>query len=398
MERIVQNGGQGTATPHGGFRPQSADWNRKSRFGGLLAASLAGVSPLSVSAYDVTENFSLGGTVTGVLQHGTFSGTAIPDTGRGALVTDIGMNFRPTDRDTFESVVSLATGDALNTVSPYAAHPLYADDLEDNLEDVNGRGRDYLLTAWYKHTFALPRNASLGITGGILDAADYVDENSLANDEVSQFMNDAFVNNTLLVPPAFDAGIAGELEMGRWSLKGVWINGRNVDPDNGLDEDYDYFAGQLGWRTESRWGEGNYRLLAQGTSDDFADPTGAKTWGLFSVGLSADQQLSAAVGVFARLAWQDDDAAIDHDALYSGGVRVDGGLWGRVDDEVALGYAHLDGGNGEIEKTDILEGYVKFQLTEYADLSLDVQYLDERTTGVNDPSGFVYGMRINGYF
>nr|VFJ69749.1 MAG: porin [Candidatus Kentron sp. FW] len=367
----------------------------------ISAAFLTAASSLPALAYDVTDKFSIGATITGVLQHGEFSGANINDQSRGTVVTDIGVNFQPTNRDEFDLVVSFASGNGLNAISPYGSHPLYADDLEDDLENINGRNRDYLLTAWYKHTFALSETNSLGLTGGIIGATGYIDDNEYANDEVSQFMNEAFVNNTLHIPPDFDAGVAAELDLGdRWSVRGVWMSSKN-DLTLGsytTKRAYNYFAGQLGYHTES----GNYRLWAQGTSSDFANPAGTKAESLSSIGLSLDHQLTDTVGAFARFGWQNDDANVNHDSLYSGGLNLNGSLWGRANDEIGIGYAHLEGGNGtvsgSIRETDIMEGYIKFQFSEYADLSLDVQYLDEEKLGTGDPSGFVYGMRVNAYF
>nr|VFJ94445.1 MAG: porin [Candidatus Kentron sp. LFY] len=363
-------------------------------------ALLAAISPFSASAYDLGDDFSIGATVTGVFQRGEFAGPGIDDASRGVMVIDIDIGFQPSEQDEFQILISVASGNAIDAVSPFAVHPIYADDLEDDLENINRRGRDYLLTAWYKHTFALSEDTSLGVAGGIIEATDYVDDNAFANDEVGQFMNDAFVNNTLMVPPSFDVGVGGELDIGqRWSLRGVWMTTKNADEDNNLYRTYDYWGGQLGFHPNTDWGQGNYRLGIYGTSDAFARPGGgARTEGLFGLGLSLDQQIGDTFGAFARIAWQDDDAAIDHDALYSGGIHIDGSLWGRGGDEAAFGYAHLDGGNGEIQGTDIVEGYVKFGLSKHADLSLDVQYLDERTTSAKDPRGFIYGVRVNGYF
>ena len=53
-----------------------------------------------------------------------------------------------------------------------------------------------MLEAWYKHTFELSGDSSLGVTGGIIDSTGYVDNNEFANDQDSQFMNEAFVNKT----------------------------------------------------------------------------------------------------------------------------------------------------------------------------------------------------------
>jgi hypothetical protein len=49
--------------------------------------------------------------------------------------------------------------------------------------------RDYLLQAWYKHTFTFGENHTLGLVGGIIDATDYLDgaeqtEESLTDSQV----------------------------------------------------------------------------------------------------------------------------------------------------------------------------------------------------------------------
>ena len=72
----------------------------------------------------------------------------------GSAVLDLGMNFHPTDNDEFQVTLSFAAGNGLNKNNPFSLVP-YADDLEDNLKNINGRNRDYLLEAWYKHTFKL---------------------------------------------------------------------------------------------------------------------------------------------------------------------------------------------------------------------------------------------------
>jgi len=368
----------------------------------LLCAALLTTLPLSVFAYNLSENFSVEGTITSVFQHGAFSDTNIKDTTRGTVVTDITTNYRPTNQDELELVVSFASGDSLNDISPFST-PAYADDLEDDLEDINGRGRDYVLTAWYKHTFMISENTSFGLTAGIIDATEYVDDNTFANDEVSQFMNEIFVNNTLFVPPSYDAGIVGELEFAEnWSLKGTWMNSKNVDrtveEENGLDRTYNYYAGQLEFHPKLAYGQGNYRLMAYATSNDFADSDGTGTKNIHGLNLSLDQELGETFGMFARFAWQDDDAGVDHDEFYTSGLWVNGSLWGRPNDEAGFGYAYLEGTNDSINDTDALEGYIKFQLFDHADISFDVQYVDQETDNEeDDPYGFIYGIRLNAY-
>ena len=87
--------------------------------------------------------------------------------------------------------LSAAAGNGLNGVNPFSLAP-YADDLEDDLKDINGRNRDYLLEAWYKRTFMFSDDMKLAVTGGIIDSTGYIDDNAFANDETGQFMNDIF--------------------------------------------------------------------------------------------------------------------------------------------------------------------------------------------------------------
>jgi porin len=80
-----------------------------------------------------------------------------------------------------------AAGNGLDEISPFVIAP-WAADLEDDVKDINSRNRDYLLTAWYKHTFQINANNSLARTGGLIDGTDYLDKNAFANDECIQFI------------------------------------------------------------------------------------------------------------------------------------------------------------------------------------------------------------------
>src|SRR4030043_2433333 len=152
------------------------------------------LSPFLAFAYDVNDKLRIEGTLTGVSQYGDFDVDGIDNADRGAAVLDLGMNFHPSDSDEFQITLSYADGNGLNPIFPFSLVP-FADDLEDDLKDINGRNRDYLLEAWYKHTFVLSENVSLGITGGIIDSTGYIDDNNVANDECGQFMNEVFVNH-----------------------------------------------------------------------------------------------------------------------------------------------------------------------------------------------------------
>ena len=117
-----------------------------------------------------------------------------------------------------------------------------------------------------------------------------------------------------------------------------------------------------------------------------------------TLALSFDQQLGALFGAFLRLAWQDDDATVDFEALYSGGVNISGQLWRRSQDNIGIGYAYLDGGNNGIHHTHVFEFYVRIVLNDYIACTADLQYMDENINGGEGPKGWIPGFRVTGEF
>lgn len=363
----------------------------------VLAVFFTVSAPFLTYAYDINDKFSLEGTLTGVYQYGDWNAEDADDTGRGAAVLDLGANFHPTDIDEFQVKLSFAAGNALNNISPFILAP-YSDDLEDDLKNINGRNRDYLLEAWYKHTFTLSENTSLGITGGIIDSTAYIDDNKFANDEITQFMNEVFVNDTNVNLPSYDIGGVIELDISNISIRGLAMN-TNYEADVDTYKNYNYFALQLGYTIDTGLGEGNYRICGFTTNNKFPNWDGTDYVSLYGFGISADQELGKIVGVFARLCWQDDSAVVDYASLYSAGVNINGNLWGREHDEAGIGYAYLTGADkGDIDSTNAFETYIRFKILKYADISLDIQYMADNYKHEEDRDGFIYGVRVNAYF
>ena len=349
------------------------------------------------SAYDVNEKLAIEGTLTGVYQYGDYDVKGMDNKDGGAAVFDLGINFHPTESDEFQVTTSFASGNGLNRDNPLSLAP-FADDLEDDLKNINGRNRDYLLEAWYKHTFKFSEQTSLGVTGGIIDTTAFIDDNAFANDETGQFMNEVFVNHRNVNLPSYDLGGAVELNVSNVSIRGVVMNTKHEAGDD-LYTNYNYYALQFGYALDTSLGKGNYRIYGFTTSKRFEDWDEAGKERLKGIGISLDQELSSIVGVFARAGWQDDAAVIDHQTLYSGGVNINGKLWGREDDAIGIGYAYLVGADdSDIDNTNALESYIKFQLSKYNDVSLDIQYVDDNLRHDEDRKGFIYGLRANAYF
>jgi len=348
--------------------------------------------PAFACAYDIDDRLSIGGVLAGAAQYQALvDSDGADDKLRGALPFQPEVSFRPTAQDEVFFKLGFAVGNGLNKVSPFALAP-WAADLEDDVKDINGRNRDYLLTAWYKHSFRIGKQHTLGLTGGIIDGSDYVDQNAYAEDDMTQFMNEALSNGNFFTP-AYDAGGALEWDGPRLSLRGVVMN---VGQEDGPS--LNYLGGQLGYKLNTSLGEGNYRALLFGTSADIKDPSGEHQERRQGLLLSFDQQLGDTVGGFLRFGWQNDDAAVPFNAIYSGGLDIGGRLWGRPQDNMGLAYAYLNGGSLEFDYTHLAEAYARFVLNDYFALTADLQYMKDRLKDGGGPEGFIPGLRLVAQF
>jgi len=354
---------------------------------------------------DVSEKITFEGTFTGVYQW--MDGPDIDSKNRGSGAIDLGLSFTPTENNEFFILGSFASGNGLKDVSPFILAP-NADDLEDDVKNINGHEQqDNILEAWYAHTFSY-KDTSLKITIGIIDATVYIDDNRFANDEITQFMNDVFVNTPLTTPPSYDLGAVAEFNKGPFSAK---LLGMTTKGDVGEDKEafYQYYALQLGYTLNSKWGEGNYRIFGFITSDEFYDWEGKDKESIYGVGVSIDQDLGFIrnpfsknpIGFFLRAGWQDDEAQVDYNNLISFGFNVPFYFLGKEGNEFGIGYAYLDSpDDADISNTHAVEAYAKFELFSYevlsSDLTVDFQYLsDNYDKEDEDKEGYIVGLRWN---
>lgn len=344
---------------------------------------------VSARAYDVNENLSIGATLAGAAQCQDVSGDSDATDGcRGGGPLQLEVSLRPSAADELFVMLGFAAGNGLNPASPFLLAP-WAADLEDDVKDINGRNRDYLLAAWYRHTFTFADQSTLGASFGTLDSTNYLDGNEYANDEYSQFMNEVFVNSGSHGLPSYDTGAAVEWKSGPWSASALVIRvGENDDGNH-----YTFWGVQGAYQAETGFGTGNYRVILVGASEEFLDPDGTEKERRLGWGLSFDQAFGGVVGGFLRLAWQRDDAAVDYEALYSGGLNFRGSGWGREGDNIGLGYAYLKGGNLGIDRTHVVEAYYRLGLSEHLALTADVQYLRDEYDDGSEVKGWVVGTR-----
>ncbi len=348
-----------------------------------------------VTAMEITDKFSIGGILAGSYQYQDVrDASGFENTGRGGLIFQPEISFTPTDNDEIFAKFGFGAGNALNDgTSPFTLAP-WAAGLEADVENINGRERDYLLTVWYKHTFLFGEDHSLGLTGGLIDSTDYLDENTYANCEFTQFMNEALVNGPNVFGPSYDIGGALEWGYQNVTFKGVIMQiGENDDLRT-----YHFYGAQVGYMLNTGLGEGNYRLIVSGTSEDFSDPQGTTFESKAAAVFSFDQQLGEILGAWVRFGWQDDKALINYQSLYSGGIDISGKLWKRENDNIGIGYAYLSGGNSSIDNTQVAEAYVRFLLNEIFALTWDVQWMKDDLVAGDGPKGFIYGVRMTAEF
>jgi len=361
------------------------------------------ILPISGFAADITEKLSISGTETTVYQWLDKSRGDVPNKDRGSTVIDFNVSFRPTDNDEFFIRASFAKGSGFHSESslyPFTLNP-NADDLFVDSHNINGHSRDHLQELWYAHKFNIKEDISLKLTAGIIDSTAFIDDNAYAADEITQFMNEAFVHNPLANLPSYDAGVAAEFETGDFHIKAVGMNSKND-----YDRDYNYFALQLGYKFDTEIGEGNYRIYGFTTNKKFdkwqkSEDERLNKGSLKGIGSSFDQQLIKDVlGAFFRAGWQDDSAQIDYNKMVSFGLNLNGSVWGRKDDEVGIGYAYLKSpSKAQLKKTNVFESYVKFKLFSYnvlnSDITLDYQYIQDKYPQEKTNAGHIYGLRFN---
>ena len=91
-----------------------------------------------------------------------------------------------------------------------------------------------------------------------------------ASDEFLFKLGFAAGNGLNVFLPSYDAGAALEWQAGHWAVHGVYLNiGENDDGNN-----YNVVGAQLRFRADTAFGEGNYRVIIDTTSNAFLDPTG----------------------------------------------------------------------------------------------------------------------------
>jgi hypothetical protein len=368
----------------------------------LLVFSLCAAS-IVAHGYEVNERFSVEAVLAGAGQCQFLTVSAAADDAcRGAIPFSPQFSYKLTQQDLLNVRFAFVAGNGLNPVSPFQFAP-WAADLQDDVKDINGRGRNYLMTAWYQHNFTIRPDMRLQATVGLIDSSEYLDTNLYSNDEYTQFMNEALVNNPGVLLPAYDRGLAVTWGMGAWNIHAVYMNVGKTDEDGSdiagsdsldISDNYDYLGLEADYTLTTPLGTGNYRVMYLQTSDDFINADGTKAARSSAVLLSFDQSLGESLGAFLRVGRQSDDKAITYRSIYSGGLDISGNLWGRARDNVGLGIGFLEGGNESIDYSRVAEAYYRLVFKEHLAVTADLQYMRDVQRDGSGPEGFILGLRV----
>jgi hypothetical protein len=220
-------------------------------------------------------------------------------------------------------------------------------------------------------------NNRLDFLIGKLDLANYFDRNVFANDETTQFLNGALVNNPMLKQPANGAGVTLRWDAGRdlgFSLGGQTTHDFVEDL---LSEPF--VIGEIDYHSTFLI-EGNYRLWVRVSS--LADNHKQQMYG---GGISIDQLLTPQLGVFVRAGINQIESISRTFFAASGGFRWTGPFWTRPRDRVGIGYSFQRDVPGDEQ---VMEVYYNLFLTDFLSVIGNVEWLihgpNQITGGTNN--------------
>jgi carbohydrate-selective porin OprB len=226
----------------------------------------------------------------------------------------------------------------------------------------------------------------LALTTGRLDLTNYFDNNALANDESTQFLSDALVNNQMLGLSSNGTGVAAEFDSKNGLRLKFGLQQSNTDATNLSDSMFT--LSEVGYTaTPFSLPEGTYRVWFR---TDNASTVTRK-----GLGLSFDQKLTNSVGLFARYGTQGfEDDARDH--FFSAGVGFQNGIIFNPQDTWGVGYSQLNLHAGDREK--LVEGYYNLLLTEKLRITFNLTHALESPAGGSKFGYLLPGVRLQAAF
>lgn len=239
-----------------------------------------------------------------------------------------------------------------------------------------------LREAWLKTEFFGQR---LGLSLGRLDLTNYFDKNAAANDETTQFISDALVNNPTLGLTSNGSGMVAVYDpKNGFNFK---LGAQQSDPNATNLSESIFSMAEVGYLARPfSLPEGNYRLWYR------RDNSSGRVRDAY--GVSLDQKLNPNLTLFAR--YGSAQAEVSHDRFYSGGLEFEYGLVLNPLDAWGIGYSYYDLGSGDTEH--LQEAYYNFHLAERLRLSVHLQHVTEERLGGEKFGYLLPGLRLQAAF
>jgi len=228
-------------------------------------------------------------------------------------------------------------------------------------------------------------NQRVQLAAGRVDLTNFFDHNAVANDETTQFISDALVNNPMLGLSENGAGLAAVYDPKNGFTARFGYQQSNSDAAN-LSDSLFYLAEVGKLFTPGNLGEGNYRVWIRTDNSSGVDQS---AWGI-----TFDQKLSAALTVFLRAGQA--EAGDEDDEYYSLGLQLKNGATFNPEDAWGVGFANTQLAGGDEE--DLIEGYYNLRMTQKLQLSFHLTHVTEKFVGAEEVGYFVPGVRLQASF
>lgn len=308
---------------------------------------------------DALDGISVGASLTSVVQGANASGTATgADESRTNYRGDITVSLpggRIGDIDG-----KIFTHFRLGQGTGVALRPTYTSTANTTAFQTNAGPDDsfaILAQAWYQLEVPLPRDGikansreRLNLTFGKIDPFVFFDQNAIADDETTKFLNNVFVHNPLLdsgggvgadaygfAPGAIVQYTNAQQKGAEWGLSlGVFGSGSGANFSGSMSGPFIIAQAQAAARLN--YLPGNYRayLWQNGRAAGY-DGIESYHSGL---GLSVDQKVSDNATLFARYG-QQFTGQVRFDRALTVGGELSGSPWGRAADSLGMAFGAL---------------------------------------------------------
>lgn len=353
-----------------------------------------------------------------VTAQGVLHSKADNQRGAGAISADIAMES-PVGKDgRAVAVFDFQRGTGLQGLPSFFASPNGNATGPNN--DIESFNNDQLHVAqfYYEHNFA----STVIVSIGQLDPTAYFDTNNFANNERMHFLANEFANNPTIEFGGTENFYSPGARFTYWPVEDIDItigafegNGDYVDMFN-----KPFLMAELNFKVKPAEREGNYRIYywnreGRDAAANTANPNNAGLLkaGNSGVGLSIDQEITGALGIWLRAGVQREKVA-QFDRFIGGGLNI-AGAFGMENDVIGIGYGisligkdykdykKSSSSNFEAGAEHYMELYYNIAIAGAAQntgfhISPDIQYVMNPGGDTDASKLFIYGIRLQTFF